>query len=217
MRNVGVEERALAYPAHARALSITNADDYETAGGILQAIKALRAEIADTFDNVIKQSHAAHKAAVAAKKCAEAPLVEAETEIKRKMVAFSVAEANRKTDEAIQEARAERDRMIEAAKASGDSAKVSTLERLPVRPELLEPEPAVPKVDGITIRKVWSAEVVDFFAFVKWCAEDADRASAYLIVNGTALNDRARQRKREDIGVPGVVGRSTDSIAAGSL
>jgi sirohydrochlorin ferrochelatase len=63
--------------------------------------------------------------------------------------------------------------------------------------------PAVPKVEGQSLRTYWRAEVRDFHALVKHVAQRVDHLNL-LLPNERNLNDLAKAL-RDQLNVPGVV------------
>jgi hypothetical protein len=62
--------------------------------------------------------------------------------------------------------------------------------------------PNIGKVDGVSSRGTWSAEIVDKAAFIRWCLDNP--AMLFLIVpDMTALNQRARN-EHDALSIPGV-------------
>jgi hypothetical protein len=111
-----VEERAVTLPEKATSIRIVDQATFAQAGEFLLGVKALRREIDETFDPLVRKAHEAHKAAVAAKKKVEGPVAEAETIVKRGMGAYQ-QEQDRIRREAEEGARRERERLEREARA----------------------------------------------------------------------------------------------------
>lgn len=170
-----IRSEALSWPDRAKALAVTDPSSYEEGGALLKAIKALRNRIAETFDGHIKRAHEAHKALVAEKAAAEKPLTEAETMIKRALVAYTEAEEKRRREEErrlAEEARKveEARRLEEAAAleaealASGDDEMLATAQEIvaaPVVSPVIVLPTERPKVAGISYREVWKFRVTN--------------------------------------------------------
>ena len=62
---------------------------------------------------------------------------------------------------------------------------------------------ATPKVDGLSYRENWSADVTDKLALIKAVAE-GKAPLAYVEANYAVLNQAARSLKQELNGIPGV-------------
>jgi hypothetical protein len=208
---------ALTWPDRARALTIENDTTYIEAGEMLKGIKALRKEVDDAFDPIIKKAHEAHKEACGQKKKAETPLLDAETILKRGLVAYETEqerlrqiEQRRLQEEArqIDEAR----RLEEAAAlerqavATGDETLRAEAEELisaPVCAPAVYVPPSTPKVSGISYRENWRIDPnVDLKALCLAIAQGRQPVSL-ILPNVTALNGLARSLKGE-MKVPGV-------------
>lgn len=215
-----VLEQALTFPDKARALRIVDAPAYQGACDFLKGIKALRAEIADTFQPHIMRAHEAHKALLKEKSDAEAPLAEAERIAKTALVVYDQeqerirrAEALRLQDEAR---RQEEDRRLNEAialEAEGETAEAAALIEAPIETPVIAVAPTTPKVSGISYRETWSAEVADMGKFVAWVALNT-QFSALLTPNMPALNAQARSLKGQ-MQIPGVKAVCTRDVAAG--
>lgn len=168
-------EQALTWPDRARALAITAHEGYTTAGEFLKDIKALRKEVDAAFDPIITKAHEAHKEAVGQKKRADTPLLEAETILKRGLIAWDTEqETIRRADEqrlqaiALKEEEARRAKEAAAlelqANATGDESLRAEAEELisaPVQAPVVYVPPSTPKVAGISYREVWKYRVVN--------------------------------------------------------
>lgn len=223
----GVAAKALTFPEQAKALSIQDAITYQRACDFLLGIKALRVEIAETFDPHIKRAHEAHKALVKEKQDAEAPLAEAERLTKTAMVAYDNEQARLQREEeqrrtaALRREEEER-RLAEAieleavARETGDAGFQQQAEALieaPVHVPTVAVAPLTPKVTGISYRESWSAKVTNVAALIKFVAANPQFANL-LTVNQTALNAQARSLKAQ-MQIPGVEAVCTRDVAAG--
>lgn len=226
---VAVAEKALTWPERARAVSVVDASSYASAGELLRGIKALRGEIAETFDPHIKRANEAHRALLEQKRQAETPLTEAERVIKDALIKYDQEQERLRREEQRrleEEARrqAEQDALDRAAameregREFGDDAMVQEAQQL-VEEQLQAPPPpvatiakATPKVAGIVHRTTWSARVVDFHALVKFVASNPSHIGL-LVVNQPALNAQARSLKGA-MSLPGVQAVPTNDVAA---
>ena len=215
-----VTQRAVTYPAQARALVIADAASYQAACDFLKGVKALRTEIAGTFEPHIKRAHEAHKALLKEKADAEAPLAEAERITKAALVTYDAEQERiRRTEQARlqEEARQqEQDRRIAEAvelEAAGETAEAEALIEAPVHVPTVAVAPSTPKVTGIAYRETWSANVTDLAALVKFVAANPQFAG-FLSANMPALNAQARSLKSQ-MQIPGVEAVCTRDVAAG--
>ena len=222
-----VTERALAFPDQARALRIVDAASYERACEFLKAIKALRTEIADTFDPHIRRAYEAHRALCKEKNGAEAPLATAERITKDALNVWDQEQERRRQAEAkrLQEQlrQDEEERRLleaieleEAAKATGDTSLAMEAEVLletPITVPTVAVAPATPKVSGIAYRETWSAKVVNLHDLVKFVAANP-QFIGLLQPNATSLNAQARSLKAS-MRLPGVEAVCVRDVAAG--
>lgn len=213
------------WPERARALVVQDAQSYEAAAVLLREIKGLRGEIEATFGPIVAKAHATHREALAQRKKHEAPLEIAERSLKIGMGSYA-AEQERKAREerarqelAAREAEAKRQASLWADEEATRLAEAEELERagrgaealavlaapMPEEPALPPPPPVIaelPRVEGVSVRETWVAEVVAMMALVEAVA--VGRAPLALItVDKVALAQFARST-RGTIAVPGV-------------
>jgi len=199
-----ITEVAQEWPETASALTVSDTGSYEAGALLLKGIKALKAEADEVFDETIKAAHTAHKAAVAMKKKVVEPLDKAKRIISGKMGEYQeqlerVRREEQRRLEAEARAREEEQRLAEAAaaEAAGDAALADEI--LDMEPETL-PVPIAqdhaPKVEGVAVRTLYSAEVVDKGALVKYIS--ANESLHYLIktFDTAALNQMARSQRQ---------------------
>lgn len=218
--SAAVLQKAATFPEQARALAITSPERYTAACDFLQTIKALRAEIAETFDPHIKRAYDAHRALCAEKKDAEAPLVDAERIAKAAMVTYEQAQERLRREEAarlqaeLRKVEEER-RLTEAvaAEASGDTEVAEQLLAEPVFVPTVAVAPTTPKVAGISYRETWSGKLTDIAALIRYAAANP-QFMGLLEVNQPALNQLARSMKAQ-MQIPGVEAVCTRDVAAG--
>jgi hypothetical protein len=215
-----VTQKALSMPDQARAVTITSPDSYQRACDFLKGVKALREEIAETFDPHIKRAYDSHRALCAEKKDAEAPLAEAERIVKTALVAWDteqerirLAEQRRLEAEAK---RQEEDRRISEAEYLSDQGAIDEADALldaPIDVPVVAIAPTTPKVSGIAYRETWSAKVTDLHALVKFVAANPSHLGL-LQASLPALNAQARSLKAQ-MRIPGVQAIATKDVAAG--
>lgn len=163
-----VKEKALTVPDRARAIAIKNTDDLLHANDMLLNIKALRKEIASVFDPIIEKAHNAHKEALAQKKKAEEPLVEAEGIIKPRIASYmeeqeriKKAEEERLRQEAL---KAEEERRLAEAVQLEKEGHKEEAEQVLQEPVIIPPpivENTTPKLNGTSIRQIWKFRIVN--------------------------------------------------------
>jgi len=180
------QTQANSLPQLATELVISDQAGYERAGSLLTSIKAIRKKIADTFDPHIKAAHDAHKRLIATKNEFDDPNAAAEKAVKGKLKGYideeerkariAQIEADRKAKEADE---AQRLAEAEALEEAGESeAANEVLEAPPAPPP--PPKAAAPKAAGVSVRKVWSAGVVDGPAFLQAVVDGNANAKAVL-------------------------------------
>jgi len=204
--------------ARARAFTVTTADDYQVVAGFLVGLKALRAKIAETFDEHIRRAFVAHRALVQEKRDAEAAVVEAERIAKVLLVQWD-AEQQRAADAAraaLEAARtAERVTLEEYAEIADVIGEQQRADEFRIEAAMIAPPlvaPATPKVAGVALRETWTARVVDLGALVKAAANHPPYL-ALLKVDMPRLHAQARSlRARLDI--PGVEAVCSKTVAA---
>lgn len=210
-----VEQRALTLPEKAAHIQIMDVDTFKEAAEFTLTLRAVKKEIDNTFDPIVKKAHEAHKEAVAQKKKVLEPVEQAQKIIDGKIGEFHAAqerlrraEEDRLRKEAEEQARKEEEerRLEEAARLEqeGDSAMADAILEAPILPQpVIVPKVATqaPKVEGLSVSKIYKGEVVNLAQLIQAVAQG--RAPIGLLeVNQTALNGMARALK-EAFSVPG--------------
>lgn len=186
-------------------LTITNDIEYERGGNILKDIKARIKAVKDYWKQPKAAAQAAHKTLVDREKQMLKPLEDAESTVKKTMLAYDT-EVKRKRQEAEEAARRAREAEAErlaalAAKAAqeGDEDTADVLldmaEEVPVQAVAVE---AAPVAKGVSVRKTWKARVTDP-KLVPAYWDGMELRS----INMTALNNIAKWRNGE-AQIPGV-------------
>jgi len=220
-----VTEQALSWPEQAQQLQILDAGTYTRAGEMLRSIKALRKEVDEAFDPIIRKAHDAHREACGQKKRAETPLAEAETILKRALVAYDTEQDRlRREEEArlreIARREEEERRVQEAAALETEAVETNNPELLyeanelierPIEAPIVQLPKATPKVEGLSFREKWEAVVTDKLALIRYVAAHPEFL-ALLDVNATNLRKFAEMQK-DKLALPGVRPRM-EKIAA---
>ena len=204
-----VEQQALSVPEQAKAIIVTNNDQFAKGEEFLAICKALENEIHKAWDETVELAHAAHKSAVAKRKGFLDPLEEGRRLVKQKMIAYQDEqerirrEEQRKADEEARK-RAEQD-ALDAALAAEKEGDKETAEAIIQEPVYVPPV-FVPKVAPAASRlsagrSVWSGECVNLMALVKAVAEGKQPLS-YLEASKTVLGVAAKMKAACNI--PGV-------------
>lgn len=220
METTQIEESADALTERSQGLTVTDATTYKVAATFLLDIKAYRKQLGETFDPIISKAHAAHREAIAQKKKHEGPAIEAEGIVKGRMLewqreeqARAQAEARQAEEAARQRAEEEQLAAAEAAEKAGDAAAAEAIISEPPVVAPIVARPAAPKVEGISTRENWSAEVTDITALI--CAIAEGKAPTTVVTpNMSALNGLARSMKNE-LSIPGVRAVCSQGMAAG--
>jgi hypothetical protein len=180
-REIEAETHALVL--RAEAVTIETAADYAERGECRRALKDAHRRIDETFGRAVKAAHAAHVAAKDLEKQMRAPLVEADSIVEQKRVAYRRAQAEREAAErakaeaeaAARVAAAQRD--IETAAALGDADLAQDIADSAAA-EAVAIVAAVPKLDtrGTALRHNWRFEVTDSAAVPReFCTPDERR------------------------------------------
>ena len=215
-----IEARTSDIIKEARALTITNPEQYTKAALFLKGVKALGKEIKATFDEPIKAAHAAHKAIVAAKKKHEGPLLEAEGLVKGKISTWTEAESRRMEGEREAKERdgldmevARREAEVEALRSAGRNHEADFIEAQPVTPPVVQVETETPKIEGVSSRELWSGEVTSLIMLIRYVAEFPEFLHL-LKPDSSAINSMARGQKGR-LRIPGVQVVKKTVVAAG--
>lgn len=184
-------------------------------------LKDLLKQADEVFDPAISAAHAAHKAAIAAKKKVTDPITEAERTIKPKIAAYELEqrrkaeeERRRAEEEARKQREAELEAAIEEAEADGASAdEVQAIIQQPIVMPQIKPVPSFKPVKGVATRCTYRAEVYDARALYRAVA-DGSVSPNLVAPNMTALNQMARAM-RDTMNIPGVRAVPDVQVAAG--
>ena len=164
-----LKKDALGFPDQAKKIIVHDNETLMVANNFLTTIKAIKEEIGNAFNPIIKKAHEAHKEAVAKKKEHEAPLILAETTIKLHIGSYLEVQAiirqkaERKAREEEEVRQKEEERILAEAKVLEDSGKekeARSLEAeipLPARVEI----PYTPEVKGLSLRAVVDTEQIN--------------------------------------------------------
>jgi len=206
-----VAKKALTIPEQARAVKVVDSETYSQAGEILVTIKGLRKEIGAAFDPIIKKAHEAHKEAKAQKDKAEAPLIEAENIIKPALAAYDREQERLRREEEERQReiarKAEEERRLreaEQAEKEGRNEEAQAIIEEPVYVPPVVLEKTTPKVQGISMQKVWKFRVTN----------EALIPREYMTPDMVKIGGVARATKGS-IQIPGVEIYSEDIVKAG--
>ena len=227
-------DSASSWAAKARDLRITDAVTCGNASQLLKSIKAIRFEIAAWFAPHIdaametkRKAEAARKGLADEKDRMEAPLVQAESAVKRALLAWEYEQEQvRREQERQLQAEAQRlaeTQAVEAAAAlerdavtSGDAGMLQEAHDIldqPVEAPVVSVASLTPKVAGIVYRDQWKAhDDIDVKALAAAVA-DGRVPQTFLVPNMPALHNFARATQGMQA-VPGVKFWNDRQIAA---
>jgi hypothetical protein len=202
-----IQERALTLPEQAKVIVIKSHDDYVKAGEILLVIKDLRKEIDSFFDPICKKAFETHKEAVAQKKRADAPLVEAEGIIKPRISTWNAEQERVRQAEERRLQEIARKEEIDRKLAEAIAAPVEEQETILNEPVYVAPvivPKAVPKVQGVSMSKRWTFKIDD----------EAKIPREYLSVDLIKIGAVVRALK-DQAKIPGIRIYAEDVVMAG--
>jgi hypothetical protein len=201
------------------AEGVQSQEGYDVAGAYLLRLKDIRKRLTEALEPFVKAAHEAWKMARKRADSYYDPVDQAESIVKPAMAAWW-EEEERKRLLAQQEAelaakKAEEDRILqeaEHAEQAGERGAAQAILETPVSvpPVIL---PGASQVKGVSMRELWSFEIVDFKALVQAVAR-GEVSIAALQPNREFLGQQARSLKGE-LKYPGVRVFSVKSVAAG--
>ena len=194
-----LENKSIEVVTQAKGIAIINNDTYKSASEFIKAIKGLQKEIKDTFQPIIEKANIAHKEAINQRDKHLDPLLKAEWMIKNKMIEYSTEQEKiriveqRKLEE-LQKKEAEKLlKKAEKAEAKGNIEKAEELFEQAEITQSITPlvETKVEKVEGISYKETWYAEVYDLMGLCKGVVDNIIPISC-ILPNMPALNQLAR-------------------------
>lgn len=201
-----------------QTLRIVDQSSYELSAGILKTVKEMSKRLDEKRKEITSPLDVAKKAVMDLFRSPSERLALAESNLKNKMLEYQ-NEQDRIRREAEEKLRLEAEKkqreLEERAKKAEENGKVGKAEELRDKAAMtIAPTiaPTVQKVEGVSTREVWSAEVVDVMALVKAVAEGKAPLN-FLQVNTTVLNAQARATK-DSLSFPGVKFISTKVLAS---
>lgn len=227
-------QESVSWAAKAKGLRILDAASCLNASHLLRSIKGLRSEIQQWFAphmdaamETKRRAEAARKGLADEQARMEAPLIEAESQVKRALLVWEQQQedARRAEERRLQQEaqrRAEEQTLAAAAALEREAVATGNAEMLAEATSILEQpidapvvavKPMVPKLEGVTYRDNWKAHPdVDIKALAAAVASGAVPVS-FVTVNMSALNAFARATKGLQP-VPGVKFWNDRQIAA---
>ena len=202
--------------ALARSFEVLSiADDIQAQQWMIEIARMDRAA-ADFFAPSRTQADRLHKQIVADERRVRSVYAEARNIFSSKSIAWK-REQNRIAEEAQQKAeheiraREEERRLLDAvaAEEAGETAEAEAILAAPIIVNVPEIVPETARVEGVSARVTWSAEVVDLSKLVRYVADNPQWVGL-VEANQPALN-RLAISMRENLSIPGVEPRSRDS------
>jgi DNA repair exonuclease SbcCD ATPase subunit len=201
-----------------QTLKIIDQASYESAAGLLKTIKDMAKRLEEERKKITSPLDVAKKAVMDLFRSPSEKLSESESKLKSLMLDYQeVQDRIRREQEAKLQREAEKKQReledrAQKAEESGKTEKADELREkaaMTVAPTLA---PNVQKVEGLSVRETWSAEVTDMTALVKAVAEGKAPMN-FLTVNTTVLNAQARATK-DSLSFPGVKFIATKGLAS---
>lgn len=189
----------------AKGLTITTHEDYDRGTTILKDIKTRVKAVKEYWKGPKEAANAAHKELVAKEAQMLKPLTEAESIIKKAMLAYTtdVERKRREAEEAARKAREAEVKRLEAIAAKAEEQ--GDTDTAEVMRDMAEEVPigeiaaaAAPTAKGVSVRTTWKARVVDPKAVPAYFEGMELRE-----INMTALNNIAKWRNGE-AQIPGI-------------
>jgi len=213
-----LSQEALGFPEKANLHKVSDQMTLTRANEFLLSVKAMRKQINETFDPMIKKAHETHREVISQKKTFETPLIEAERIIKGEIGAYMTEQdrirreaeekARREREEAERKAKEEEERRlqkaIEAEEAGNIEAAENILNSIPSKPEqITTPIPMKPLTQGISIQTRWKFRINDVGKI----------PHEYMIPDEQKIGAVVRATKGQ-VQIPGVEIYSEDSVSA---
>ncbi len=195
----------------AYSIVVQNAQQYSGAAEFLKMLKDAQKKVKEYFEPMKTNAYQAWKEICAKENQMLDPLGKAEAEVKTKMLTFQREEEERRIAEqrrlqaiADEKARKERERLQkEAEKLKTPELKEKRMaEAESVIAPVIQVQPETPKIDGISTRSIWKAEVISKIDFVKAAINDQNLL-ALLGIDLAKLNKIAQATKGQ-ISYPGI-------------
>lgn len=197
----------------ARGMVVDSPESYKTASDFLKCVKGAQSKVAAFFAPMKQKAHEAHKAITTQEAETLRPLQDAESAVKRVMLTYFQEQERLRIEEqrkaqalADEQARRERERLErEASKLKTPELREERLEQAAaVQAPMVQVVSAVPVIQGQSIRKTWTAKVVNRDLVPR----------EYMVVNEIALNAFAKATKGA-VKIPGVEFIEVSNIASG--
>jgi uncharacterized protein YhaN len=212
-----VETKAVTIVDQAKAVKVTDAASYQAAGSLYKSIGEMIKEVKDTFDPICEAANKAHKAATAKRAKFLDPLQDAYRSVKGLMSAWDAEQERLRQEEQrrleeIARKEAEERAILDAIAAEEEAKRngatqeeaeeeaAAIIEQPVYVPPVVVPK-AVPKVQGVSFRELWSCECFDVRALCKGVAEG--RVSPECVLPNMPVLNQLATGLKATMNVPG--------------
>ena len=193
----------------ARGLEVSSKWGHEEAQLCLRGLRGAKARVKERLDPIISDAHKAHRGLTKLRGDLLKPLDEADRIVNGKIDTYEEEQARladeiRRAAEAEARKLEEERRLMEAIEAEkdGDQAEAEAILEEPIETPTIQVQTETAKVDGVSQRTSWSAEVTDKAALIRYVASNPEWINL-LEPSMPALNGLARSH-REALNIPGV-------------
>lgn len=211
-----LEQEAQTIDVQAHELTVKNQEQYDSANDFLKAVKGLQQKVKDSYGPLIKKAYDAHKAAKAEETKQLEPLLKAENLVKEKMLTFwqEQERIRQETEERLRvEAEKKRQEALKKAEEARAKGKEDKAEKYEEKAAAVVAPTIAPTFNkgSASVRKYWSAEVVDLMTLAK--AVVSGQVSIMAIkADQVFLNSQAESLKTT-FNYPGVKAVSRDGFS----
>lgn len=208
---IQMEDKATQISRDASAIVVSDQKSLDAAGAFrTQVIDPLMKEIIDTFKPMKQKADAAKQEILDQEKKHLGPVAEAKRIVTSKIAAYYEKKeleeaAERRRQEAINQAKAEQERKDRIALEKSLGATAKEIKEIKAEPIYVPPavvESNVVKPSGVRIPKVWMVEIPDKVAFIKHVAAHLDLA--YLLDVNIGFIKSIAVSQKADPGFPGI-------------
>jgi hypothetical protein len=193
----------------AQYLVVETLAQHEIALNCIKRCSATEKQVHDLFRKPKTDANRAHKSIVAAEKTLLAPLLEAKGVLNTKCTAYEQEQERVRRDEQrlLEEKarREEEDRLLQdamQAQEAGDAELAEQIINEEIETPVVKVEANTAHVEGVSSRELWSAEVTNKAALLRFVLEHPEMLNL-IEPNMPALNGLARSMRRE-FKIPGV-------------
>lgn len=195
--------------ARAKAFEVRDVESHAEALTVIRRFRAGEKGIEDHFARAKKAASDAHKELVRSIAALVGPIADARSILNAKADAYE-REERRKAGEEQRRLQAEARKQEEEralmaaieAEAAGDSQESAAILEQPVSVPVVTVAPAIAKVEGVSTRVLWSAEVTDLHALIVYVAAHPEWVS--LLEPSMPNLNRLAVSQRAALSLPGV-------------